>query len=100
MFATQDDVLQWARSVTYEIEFVAKLWNAPMMGRLSKKATSSSVMVTSHTGRWKLLVSFCHPSTKADINPQSPISNEHTIKELNLVAAIIPSISEVDLQNF
>ena len=60
----------------------------------------SKVIGTSPTGRWKLLVSLCHLSTKADISPRSLVSNEHAIKELNLVATTNTSISTVDLPNF
>jgi len=41
----------------------------PVMGMPRSHATSSSVMVISPTGRWKLLVSSCHLSDKAQTNP-------------------------------
>ena len=41
----------------------------PMMGMPRRHATSSSVMVISPTGRWKLLVSSCHLSVIAQMNP-------------------------------
>ena len=77
----------------------SKVWKALVMGRCNKHATSSRVMVSSF-GRWKLLVSLCHLFTKTYKNPLSPISNEHLIRKLNHIAATMPSISSADLPNF
>ena len=78
----------------------SKLWNVPIIGRWSRDATSSRVMVRSPTGRWKLLVSLCHLFTKGDISPWSPVSTEHVIKGLNYVAATSLSIFGAGLPNF
>ena len=51
-------------------------------------------------GRWKQQVSLCHLSIKVDISPRSPVSNEHVIKGLNLVATTNPSILIAGLPNF
>jgi len=48
--------------------------NCPMMGRWRSDQTSSRVMVISPIGRWKVLVSGCHLSTKPNINPISGYS--------------------------
>jgi len=74
-----------------------KSWNAPTIGKWRRDMTSSSVMDTSPTGRWKLEVSRCHLSTKEDISPQSSVFIEHAIKGLNLVPAIMPSIAGTGL---
>ena len=42
----------------------SKLWKAPVIGRCSNDATSSRVIITSPTRRWKLVVSLCHLSYK------------------------------------
>jgi len=51
-------------------------------------------------GRWKLLVSLCHLSAKANKIPLLPISNEHVIRELKLVATTKPLISGAGFPNF
>ena len=48
--------------------------NWSKMGRCKRDDTSSSMMVISPMGRSKELVSPCHLSTKAEINPFSPTS--------------------------
>ena len=63
-------------------------------------ATSSRVIVNSPIGRWKLLVSLCYLSAKADKSPLSRISNEHIVKERNPIAVTMPSILSADLSNF
>jgi len=88
------------RKTTSSIWRASKLWKAPVMDRWNNNATSSRVIVTFPTGRWKLLISLCHLSAKADISPWSPISKEHAIKWLNPVATTKPSISGVGLANF
>jgi len=70
------------------------------MGRCNKDATSSRVIVNSPIDRWKLLVSLCHLSAKADKIPLSPFSNEHVIRELNPIAATMPLILGVGVPNF
>ena len=70
------------------------------MGRSNNDATSSRVILISPIGRWKLLVSLFHLSTKADKIPLSPVSNEHVIRELQHVAATMHSISSAGLPNF
>ena len=62
------------------------------MGRCNNDVTSLKVTVTSPTERWKLLVSLWHLSAKGDISPVSPVSDEHVIRGLNLVATTKPSI--------
>jgi len=69
-------------------------------GRCKKDATSSRVIVSSPIGRWKLLVSLCYLSAKANKSFLSPVSNKHVIEELNLVATIMPSILDASLPNF
>ncbi|KAH1241882.1 hypothetical protein GmHk_07G019354 [Glycine max] len=78
----------------------SKLWKAPVIGRWRSDTTSSSVMVNYHIGRWKLLVSLCHLSTKENITLGSPVTTEHAIKGVNPVATISPSISGASLPNF
>ena len=53
-------------NTTSSIWRASKLWKAPMMGRWSNDATSSRMIVTSPTRRWKLIVSLWHLSVKAD----------------------------------
>ena len=73
------------------------VWNVSSLASsvlTSSNSTSSStawlrVIVTSPTGRWKLLVSLCHLSVKVDISPLSPVFKEHAIKVLNPVAVIV-----------
>ena len=77
----------------------SKLWNAPMIGTCSNNAMSSKVIAISPMGKWKLLVSLCQCSTKANISPQSPVSREHAIKGLSPLAATRPSISRAGLPN-
>ena len=78
----------------------SKVWKTPIMDRCNKDATSSRVIVTTHIGKWKLLVFLCHFSAKAYKSPLSPVSSEHVIRELNPVVATMPSISSVGLSNF
>jgi len=75
------------------------LQNAPTLGKCNNNATSSKVIVTPPTGKWKLLVSLCQRSTKADISPQSPVSKEHAIKGLSPLVATRHSISRAGLTN-
>jgi len=88
------------RKTTSSTWRASKLWKAPIMGRCSNDATSSRVIVTSPTGRWKLLVSLCHLFAKASISPRTPVSSEHVIRRLNHVAATKPSISRAGLPKF
>ena len=73
--------------------------SAPVIGMCRSDETSSRVIVISPTGRWKLLVSLSHLSTKADMSLGSVVITEHLINESNPVAAIIPLISAAGLQN-
>ncbi|KAH1229590.1 hypothetical protein GmHk_10G029297 [Glycine max] len=70
------------------------------MGKCNSDTTSSKVIFTSPTDRWKLLVSLCYLSMKADISPRSPVFSEHAIKGLHLVRATKPLISGASLPNF
>jgi len=72
-------------------------WNAPTIGIWRRDTTSSSVIETSPTGRWKLEVSRCHLSKKEDISPWSSVSIKHTIKGLNPVRATMSSIAGTGL---
>jgi len=88
------------KSTTWSTWRASKVWKTPVMGRCSNDATSLTVIVTSPTERWKLLVSLCHISAKIDISPLSLVSKEHAIWKLNLVAATMSSVSRADLPNF
>jgi len=51
-------------NISHGHTFVSK--STPLMGRCTKKDTSSSVIVISPNEIWKLDISSCHPSTKAE----------------------------------
>ncbi|KAH1233733.1 hypothetical protein GmHk_09G026106 [Glycine max] len=80
-----------------EVTSGSNVCSAPVMGRCRSDATSSNVIVNSPTGKWNVLVSQCHLSTKADMSPGSVVITEHLISGLNPVPAINPSISGAGL---
>ena len=87
-------------STTWSMSRASKLWKASVIGKCSNDATSSRVIVTSPTERWKLLVFLCYLSAKAYISPMSSMFKEHAIRGLNHVATTMPSISSAGLPNF